>query len=96
MRRQRDADAGVGRDLMAETLVGLADRFVDPLDQFHDVVRAPDAGLDDGELVAAQPGDEIASPGRRPRRRDATALSSSSPTGWPSESLTLLNSSMSI
>ena len=40
LRRQRDADPGVGRQLMAEALVGLADRVVDPRDEFHDLVGA--------------------------------------------------------
>jgi len=38
LRRQRDADAGIGRQLMTEALVGLADRIVDPCHEFDDVV----------------------------------------------------------
>ncbi len=35
LRRKRDADAGVGGQEMAEAFVRLADRMVDPRDQFH-------------------------------------------------------------
>ena len=37
LRRQRDADAGVGGDLMAEAFVGRADRLVDAVDELGDV-----------------------------------------------------------
>ena len=60
LRRQRDADAGVGRELMAEALIGLADRLVDPRHEFDDVVAALDAGLDHREFVAAEPRDQVA------------------------------------
>ena len=46
-------------ELMPEALVGFADRLVDALDQIDDVGRFSIAGLDDGEFVAAEPGDEI-------------------------------------
>ena len=59
LRRQRDADAGVGGDLVAEAFIGRTDRLEDAAEQIHDVVRVPHPGLNDGELVAAKPGDEI-------------------------------------
>ena len=58
----RDTDAGVGGDLMAEALIGRADRLEDAADEHHHVVGIRDAGLDDGELVAAEPGHEIGFP----------------------------------
>ena len=60
LRRQRDADAGVGRELMTEALIGLADRLVDARHEFLDVGAAADRGLDHREFVAAEPGDQIA------------------------------------
>ena len=95
LRRQRDADAGVGGDLVAETFVGRADRFEDPRHEVGDVGVGLDRGLDDGEFVAAEPGDEVGCPDARPRLT-ATDFSNSSPIRCPSESLTLLNSSMSM
>ena len=59
LRRQRDADAGVGREMMAEALIGLPDRLVDPRHEIHDVGAAADAGLDHGEFVAAEPRDQV-------------------------------------
>ena len=59
LRRQRDADTGVGGHLMAETLVGRADRSEDAADQLHHVVDILDPGLNDGKLVAAEPGHEV-------------------------------------
>ena len=59
LRRQRDADAGVGRELMAEALMGLPDRLVDPRHEFDDVVAVAGRGLDHGEFVAAEPGDQV-------------------------------------
>ena len=62
MRRQSDADTGVAGDMVPEALIRLADRIVDPLDQLHGVARSGNAGLDDGEFVAAEPGHEIGVP----------------------------------
>ena len=82
-------------ELMAEAFEGLADGFVDPRHEFDDVVVVVDIGLDHGEFVAAEPCDQVglADAAAQPR---ATVFSNSSPTGWPSESLMPLNSSMSI
>ena len=59
LRRQRDADRGVGGHLMAEAFIGRADRLEDAVDEVGDVGRARHAGLHDGEFVAAEPGHEI-------------------------------------
>ena len=59
LRRQRNADAGVGRDLVTETFIGLADRLINARHQVGDVAGGSDRGLNDGEFVAAEPGDEI-------------------------------------
>ena len=59
LRRQRDADAGVGREMMAEALIGLPDRLVDPRHEFHDVGAVADAGLDHRKFVAAEPRDQV-------------------------------------
>ena len=37
LRRERNADTGVGRQMMSEALIGLADRLVDARDEFVDV-----------------------------------------------------------
>ena len=47
--------------MMAEALTGLPDRVVDARHEFHDVGGAADGGLDHGELVAAEPCDQVAS-----------------------------------
>ena len=44
---------------MAEALIGRADRLEDAADEHHHVVGILDPGLNDGEFVAAEPGDEI-------------------------------------
>ena len=59
LRRQRDADAGIGRELVTEAFIGLPDRLMNARHEFHDVARVPDGGLDHRELVAAQPRDMI-------------------------------------
>ena len=59
LRRQRDANAGVGREMMTEALAGLPDRFVDSRHEFYRVGDTADRSLDHGKFVAAQPGDEI-------------------------------------
>ena len=59
LRRKRDADRGIGREMMAEALTGLPDRVVDARHEFHDVGSAADGGLDHGELVAAEPCDQV-------------------------------------
>ncbi len=62
LRRQCNADAGIGRELMAEALIGLPDRLVNSRHEFHDVGGAADGGLNDGKLVAADPRNEIGLP----------------------------------
>jgi hypothetical protein len=47
---------------VAETIVGRADCLEGPSHQLDDLGGVLDRGLDDGELVAAEPGDEIAGP----------------------------------
>ena len=59
LRRQCNADAGVGRELMTEALIGLPDRLVNSGDEFHDIADVPDAGLDHRKLVTAEPRDQI-------------------------------------
>ena len=61
-RRHGDADARIGRDLMAEAFIGFADFVIDLIDEIGDVVRVADRGLDDREFVAAEPRDEIGLP----------------------------------
>ena len=70
-------------------------RLIDPRDQRVDVLGARDAVLQDGEFVAAEPGDEILGPTDW-RSRSATPFRNSSPIRCPSVSLMRLNSSMSI
>ena len=59
LRRQRDADAGIGREMMAETVVRLPDRLVNPRDEFHDVGAVADTGPDHRKFIASQPGDQV-------------------------------------
>ena len=66
LRRQRDADAGVGRELVTEALIGLPDRLMNSRHEFHDVGGVADAGLDHRELVAAQPRDQVGLPDAAP------------------------------
>ena len=51
--------------------------------------------LDDRELVAAEPGDQLIAAHHR-RSRCAASISNSSPAGWPCMSLTALNPSRSM
>src|SRR5438132_650413 len=60
LRRQRNADAGVGRELVAKAMIGPADRFVDTRHEGQHVGGRFDPGLDDGEFVAAEPRNQIA------------------------------------
>ena len=52
-RSQRDADAGIGRELMAEALIGLSDRLVNSRNEFDDIGDAAGICLNDREFVAA-------------------------------------------
>src|SRR6185437_8731519 len=65
-RRHGDADRGIGRKLMAEALIWLADRLVYPRDEGGDLVGRTRGGLDHGELVAAKPRDQVAVPEAAP------------------------------
>ena len=60
LRRQRDADAGVGRKMMTEALIRLPYRLVNAGHEFLDLGAAADGGLDHRKFVAAEAGDEIA------------------------------------
>ena len=60
---QRNTDAGVRGDLMAETFVRHPDRIEDPGYEVRDLVEGFDRGLHDGEFVATEPCDEIVWPG---------------------------------
>ena len=60
LRRQRNADAGVGGDLVTEAFVGLPDRIEHPRHELGDVGHGLDRGLNDREFVAAEARDEIA------------------------------------
>ena len=96
LRRQRNADRGIGRQLMAEALIGLPDRFVDLRDKASDV-GGPSSTAVWITANSSPPSRAIRSVClMQPRMRPATAFNSSSPTWWPSESLMPLNSSMSI
>ncbi len=53
LRRQRNADAGVGGDVVTETFVGLPDRLENPRREVDDLGLILDRGLNDGEFVAA-------------------------------------------
>ena len=91
---QSNADAGVGCDLMTETFAGRANCVECACGEVGDVGLRFDRGLDDGEFVA-EPATNSFALAQRPRLT-ATDFSNSSPTRWPSVSLTLLNSSTSI
>src|SRR6202042_3545316 len=58
-RRNRNAYAGVGNELVAETFEGIADRFVNSGDKIGYVRRILNAGLNDRKFVAAEPRDQI-------------------------------------
>ena len=89
-----DADAGPDQQL----LVAGADRLAQCVGELGDqrAVVGDGAGRQQGELVAAEAGHQ--SPGAQPRARAArpTAMSSRSPTAWPSRSLIALKSSRSM
>jgi len=59
LRSERNSDAGVRRHLMTVTGVGRTDRIENSRHQVGGVGRSLDPGLDDGEFVATQPGDEV-------------------------------------
>ena len=80
LRRHGDADAGIGGEVMAEAFIGLPDRLLNAGHEFHDVVGVGDVGLDDRELVAAEPRDEVGIPDAAFDPRRPPPSSSSSPT----------------
>ena len=59
LRGQGNADAGVGSDLVTEALVRCADCIENARNEVGDVVLGLDRGLNDGEFVASQSGDEV-------------------------------------
>ena len=59
LRRQRNADAGVGGDLVTEAFVGLPDRLEQPCHEVGHVAHGLDRSLNDREFIAAEPRDEI-------------------------------------
>ena len=59
---QRDADAGAQVDLLVADHERLADQLDDLLREHCGAVRAAQAALDDGKLVAADPGRGVARP----------------------------------
>ena len=58
-REQRDADAGAGVELLAVEHERLAEAVDQAARQRARLVRAPDLGLQDRELVAAEPADRV-------------------------------------
>ena len=79
LRRERDADAGVGGQLMAETFEGSPDRAEHPRDEIGDVV----AGLTAVWTIANSSPPSLATKSSAPTQRlklAATDFSSSSPT----------------
>ena len=65
VRRQRNADAGADFDVVAVDRIGSADRGDQPFRETRGVARDVRDALDDGELVAAEPGDRVAFAGDR-------------------------------
>ena len=61
-RRNRDADAGVGRDQVPAAIDRLANALVDRGQQLHGLGLITDRGLDHGKLVAAEPRCDIGFP----------------------------------
>ena len=61
-RRERDADAGVDGKLVTVDHHRLANGVADAPGEFDDVGGAHDRGLNDGELVAPKPGNDVARP----------------------------------
>ena len=61
--KQHDADAGGGIDQLAIEQIGTADLIDEPKRQRRRRLRLRLADLDDRELVASQPGDDIVAPG---------------------------------
>ena len=63
-RRQREPDARLDRQRHAVDLDRLADDGAQPAEHLGRLARVVDAGQDDAELVAAEPGDGVARRGR--------------------------------
>jgi hypothetical protein len=59
IRGDRNADARIGEELVAAGLIRFPDSLVDSRYEVDDVDRTCNRGLNDRELVAAQPGDDI-------------------------------------
>jgi hypothetical protein len=93
-RLERSADAGVGRDLVAEPFVETTDRPANAGHKVGNIGLTVDPRLNDREFFVGEPRDEIIRPTEL-RSLTATAFNNSSPMLWPSESLMPLNSSTS-
>src|SRR6185437_1412080 len=59
LRGQCNADAGVGRNLVTDTVIGRPDCSEDTRREIDDVGLALDGGLYDREFVAAETGDKV-------------------------------------
>ena len=90
LRCERYADAGANDDLMLGDLEWLREHLDHALGEPDCVEWRLDRGLQDGEFVAAKPGNRVSLP-QAISRRSATACSSRSPIGCPSVSFTALN-----
>ncbi|MHC2438586.1 hypothetical protein ACVMB0_005961 [Bradyrhizobium sp. USDA 4451] len=66
-RGDRDADTGIARQPMAEAVERRAQRLIDARHEVADVVVRGDVVLDDRELVAAEPRDEVVRSDRLPQ-----------------------------
>ena len=58
-RSQRNADAGIGRELVTEALIGLPNCVMNSCHEFHDIADISNSRLNDRKLVATQPCDKI-------------------------------------
>ncbi len=88
--RDGDADAGADDDVPAIDVVRPADQLDDAGGELAALLRPADVGLHHREFVAADARDEVGEPAPPRSGGAATSLSSSSPIGWPSVSLTVL------
>jgi len=59
LRSQRNAYAGIGRELVTEALIGLPNRVMNSRHKFHDIGDISNSGLNHRKLVATQTCDEI-------------------------------------
>ena len=73
LRRQRDADAGIGGEMMTEAPAGLPDRVVDPRHEFY---RVGDIAPDPKTLVVVNCAGKVGNWGEKPRPVDGIRKSS--------------------